>query len=174
MNRSAILTMLRNRTGQFVSGEELGRQLSISRTAVSKQIQKLRLEGYDIESTVSQGHRLLRLPDLLRPEEVCPRLTTNIMGSEIYYFSEIGSTNDEAKKTGDYWLPRRNTGHYRDPVGGAWPSFTQMVFPCGKGNLVFRRVTTTFSAAGSPQVHIDGGGGPEPGNTGYNRHSVRY
>jgi len=98
MNRSAILTMLRNRTGQFVSGEELGRQLSISRTAVSKQIQKLRLEGYDIESTVSQGHRLLRLPDLLRPEEVCPRLTTNIMGSEIYYFSEIGSTNDEAKK----------------------------------------------------------------------------
>lgn len=98
MTRSVILEVLRNRTGQFVSGEELGRKLNVSRTAVSKQIQKLRQEGYDIESTVSQGHRLKRLPDLLRPEEVCPRLTTQLLGSEIYYFSEIGSTNDEAKK----------------------------------------------------------------------------
>ena len=98
MTRSAILEMLRSHTGQFVSGEELGKKLNISRTAVSKQIQKLRQEGYDVESTASQGHRLLRLPDLLRPEEVCPRLRTQIMGSEIYYFSEVGSTNDEAKK----------------------------------------------------------------------------
>jgi BirA family biotin operon repressor/biotin-[acetyl-CoA-carboxylase] ligase len=98
MNRSAILEMLRSRTGQFVSGEELGRQLNISRTAVSKQIQKLRQNGYDIESTVSQGHRLRCLPDLLRPEEVRPRLTTRILGSELHYFSEIGSTNDEGKK----------------------------------------------------------------------------
>lgn len=98
MNRSAILDVLRSRTGQFVSGEELGRQLNISRTAVSKQIQKLRQSGYDIESTASQGHRLRQLPDLLRPEEVCPRLTTRILGSEIHYYSEIGSTNDEAKK----------------------------------------------------------------------------
>ena len=98
MNRSAILDMLRSRTGQFVSGEELGRQLNISRTAVSKQIQKLRQSGYDIESTVSQGHRLRQLPDLLRPEEVCPRLTTRILGSEIHYYSEIDSTNNAAKK----------------------------------------------------------------------------
>ena len=98
MNRSAILDMLRSRTGQFVSGEELGRQLNISRTAVSKQIQKLRQSGYDIESTVSQGHRLRQLPDLLRPEEVCPRLTTRILGSEIHYYTEIDSTNNEAKK----------------------------------------------------------------------------
>ena len=98
MNRSAILDMLRSRTGQFVSGEELGRQLNISRTAVSKQIQKLRQSGYDIESTVSQGHRLRQLPDLLRPEEVCPRLTTRILGSEIHYFTEIDSTNNAAKK----------------------------------------------------------------------------
>jgi len=96
--RSAILEVLRNRTGEFVSGEELGKKLNVSRTSVSKQIQKLRQEGYDVESTVSQGHRLKRLPDLLRPEEVCPRLTTQILGTEIYYFSEIGSTNDEAKK----------------------------------------------------------------------------
>ena len=98
MLRSDILSMLRDNTGKFVSGEEIGRRFSVSRTAVSKQIQKLRLEGYDIESAVSQGHRLRRLPDLLRPEEICPRLTTKIFGREIHYFSHLGSTNDEAKK----------------------------------------------------------------------------
>ena len=98
MVRSAILEMLRSHTGQSVSGEELGRRLGISRTAVSKQIQKLRQKGYDIESTVSQGHRLRQLPDLLRPEEVRPRVTTRILGSELHYFPQIGSTNDEAKK----------------------------------------------------------------------------
>jgi len=98
MNRSSILEMLRSRPGQLVSGVELGKQLNISRVAVSKQIQRLRKEGYDIESTASMGHCLKRLPDLLRPEEVYPRLTTKILGREICYFSSIASTNDEAKK----------------------------------------------------------------------------
>ena len=98
MIRSTILAMLRSKTGQFVSGEELGRQLNVSRTAISKQIQKLRHEGYGIESTVSQGHRLISLPDLLRPDEVRSQLTTEVLGKEVIYFSQIGSTNDEAKK----------------------------------------------------------------------------
>ncbi len=98
MLRSDILSMLRDKIGDFVSGEELGRRFNVSRTAVGKQIQKLRLEGYDIESTVSQGHRLRNLPDLLRPEEVCPKLATGKFGCELHYFSSIGSTNNEAKK----------------------------------------------------------------------------
>lgn len=98
MVRNKILAILRLKQGESVSGEDLGRQMKISRTAVSKQIQKLRQEGYQIESTVSQGHRLVALPDLLRPEEVRSRLTTTIMGQELVYFSEVGSTNDEAKK----------------------------------------------------------------------------
>ena len=98
MLRSDILSLLRTNTGKFISGEEIGRQFNVSRTAVGKQIQKLRLAGYDIESAVSTGHRLRNLPDLLRPEEVCPRLTTEIFGSELHYFSRIDSTNDAAKK----------------------------------------------------------------------------
>ena len=98
MVRSAILEMLRCQSGKFVSGEELGRRLNISRTAVSKQIQKLRQEGYGIDSTVSQGHRLISLPDLLRPDEVLSCLKTKIFGQELVYFSQLGSTNDEAKK----------------------------------------------------------------------------
>ncbi len=133
MNRSVILEMLRTRVGQFVSGEELGKQLGISRTAVSKQIQKLRQEGYAVESTVSQGHRLLRLPDLLRPEEVCPRLTTQILGRELFYFSEIGSTNDEAKKRAVAGCPEGTLVITETQLGGRGRLSRGWFSPIGKG-----------------------------------------
>lgn len=98
MIRSDILSVLRQNVGNSVSGEKLGRQFNVSRAAIGKQIQRLRREGYDIESTTNQGHRLRCLPDLLRPEEVEPGLTTQILGRKIHYFSELATTNDEAKK----------------------------------------------------------------------------
>ena len=141
MNRSTILAMLRSRTGQFVSGEELGRQLNISRVAVSKQIGKLRLEGYDIESTASQGHRLKQLPDLLRPEEVCPRLTTHILGCELNYFSEISSTNDEAKKLANAGCPEGTVVITETQLGGRGRLSRGWFSPAAKGiwfSLVLR------------------------------------
>lgn len=105
MIRSRILEILRNNAGQFVSGEELGRRLQVSRTAISKQIQKLRLEGYGIESTVSQGHRLVQLPDLLRPEEILTNLKTQVLGNKLFYFPELDSTNNEAKKAANDGCP---------------------------------------------------------------------
>ena len=141
MNRSTILAMLRSQTGQFVSGEELGRQLNISRAAVSKQIGKLRLEGYDIESTASLGHRLKQLPDLLRPEEVCPRLTTQILGRELYYFSEISSTNDEAKKLANAGCPEGTLVITETQLGGRGRLSRGWFSPVAKGiwfSLVLR------------------------------------
>lgn len=141
MNRTAILEMLRSRAGQFVSGEELGRQLRISRTAVSKQIAKLRQEGYDIESTVSQGHRLRRLPDLLRPEEVCPLLRTTVLGQEIHYFSAVGSTNDEAKKLAANGCPEGALVITEEQLGGRGRLSRGWFSPAAKGiwfSLVLR------------------------------------
>lgn len=56
-----ILELLRQ-TDAFVSGEEIGRQLSISRAAVWKGIRKLRQEGYEIEAVTNRGYRLISPP----------------------------------------------------------------------------------------------------------------
>lgn len=48
--RGRILEILRAGGQEPVSGEELSRQLDVSRTAVWKHIQALKAEGYDIES----------------------------------------------------------------------------------------------------------------------------
>ncbi len=133
MVRSKILAILRQQQGKLVSGAELGRQLQISRTAVSKQVQKLRQAGYDIESTVSQGHRLMALPDLLRPEEVRSRLTTKVLGQELVYFSEIGSTNDEAKKRAVDGCPEGTLIITETQVGGRGRLSRGWFSPVAKG-----------------------------------------
>lgn len=97
-SREVILDCLRSKKGVFVSGEELGGRLGISRVAIGNHIRKLREQGYDIESTVSQGHRLLAEPDLLLPQEICGRLTTQRFGREIHYLTSTASTSSIAKQ----------------------------------------------------------------------------
>ena len=133
MLRSDILSMLRENMGIFVSGEELGRRFSVSRAAIGKQIQRLRLEGYDIESAVSVGHRLLKSPDLLRPEEVCPQLTTGIFGKELHYFSSLGSTNDEAKKLAVSGSPEGTLVITEEQTGGRGRLSRGWFSPTAKG-----------------------------------------
>ena len=50
MSRETVLALLRAREGEYLSGEELSRQLGLSRTAVWKAVDALRREGYAIEA----------------------------------------------------------------------------------------------------------------------------
>jgi len=96
--RSKILNLLRQRAGEYLSGEEIAKQLDVSRTAVWKHIQELKQEGYAIEAHSRRGYFLRQAPDLLLPDEIRTALKTKILGQEIYYFADIDSTNNEAKK----------------------------------------------------------------------------
>ncbi|MDU2065688.1 MAG: biotin--[acetyl-CoA-carboxylase] ligase [Sporomusaceae bacterium] len=91
--RNSILELLRAHSSDYLSGEEISRQLSVSRTAVWKHIQALKQAGYEIESHTRLGYRLLLAPDRLRPEEIIPHLTTEWLGKKIFYFDEVESTN---------------------------------------------------------------------------------
>ena len=50
MTRDEVLDFLWKNADDYVSGAELARRLSLSRTAVWKAIGQLRDEGYEIES----------------------------------------------------------------------------------------------------------------------------
>ena len=89
--------MLRE-SGDYVSGQELCRQLQVSRTAVWKTICRLREDGYEIEAAAGKGYRLKGFPDSIAAEEVTSILRTRWMGRPVYYFSEISSTNLYAKQ----------------------------------------------------------------------------
>lgn len=96
--REAMLALLRQNPGRWVSGAALSRQLGVSRTAVWKQVEALRRVGYQLEAQPKQGYRLLSAPDAISPQEVLPGLTTQRFGRRVEYRDTVGSTNDLAKE----------------------------------------------------------------------------
>jgi BirA family biotin operon repressor/biotin-[acetyl-CoA-carboxylase] ligase len=93
---SELLQALRE--GGHISGEELGKRLKMTRTAIWKRINRLRELGYEIDSSPRRGYSLLSVPDLLLPEEIEPGLNTKSFGRPIIFYHEINSTQDAAKE----------------------------------------------------------------------------
>ena len=81
----------------YLSGEELCRQLGISRTGVWKMIRSLREAGYDIEARTNLGYRLRSAPDALTAEEIGWRLPQRD-GQLLRCFPLIDSTNTYLKQ----------------------------------------------------------------------------
>ncbi len=99
MSRRAVLACLRQREGEYLSGQELSRQLGITRAAVWKAVDALRREGYVIEGRTSQGYRLAAAPDVLTEEELRRLLgPTERVGRELHCLEQVDSTNTYAKQ----------------------------------------------------------------------------
>jgi len=98
--RAAVLKALREKDG-YVSGQEICDALNVSRTAVWKDIKKLKEDGYEIESVSNRGYRLVLAPDIITEYEIYSLLDTKWAGSELHYFSECDSTNTQAKRLAD-------------------------------------------------------------------------
>ena len=99
--REAILELVRQAPGGFVSGGRLSETLGVSRTAVWKQIEHLRQLGYRIEAVTSRGYRLQETPDLPLAEELRRGLSVRTIGREIRYLAETDSTNRQAYALGE-------------------------------------------------------------------------
>ncbi|MTI83295.1 MAG: biotin--[acetyl-CoA-carboxylase] ligase [Firmicutes bacterium] len=96
--RTDLLQLLKNNGDHYISGEQICRQLGVSRTAVWKHMEALRKMDYVIEARSNAGYRLVSVPDRLYPEEVQTDLETSVMGSEVRYSAGVVSTNENAKE----------------------------------------------------------------------------
>ena len=56
--REKVIKAILDSGDDFISGEQLSKELGISRTAVWKHIKALKEEGYNIESVNRKGYRL--------------------------------------------------------------------------------------------------------------------
>ncbi|NJF24922.1 biotin--[acetyl-CoA-carboxylase] ligase [Thermococcus sp. Bubb.Bath] len=88
-----ILSLLRER--EIVSGETLGEELGVSRTAVWKHIEELKRLEYGISSTPS-GYKLVHDPRIPYPWE---------LEVEALYYRVTKSTMDEARKLAEKGVP---------------------------------------------------------------------
>ena len=88
--RDAVLSELMNKRGEFLSGEQLAADLSVSRSAVWKAIGQLRGEGYPIEAATNRGYRLTG-GDVLSREGI--RRYLKHPEIDVHVYSSVGSTN---------------------------------------------------------------------------------
>jgi len=93
-----ILRELINNKNRYLSGQDLSAKFGISRTAVWKHINKLKEEGYIIESVTNKGYVLIESPDKLHPVEIKELLNTKFIGKDIVYLDSVDSTNSYGKR----------------------------------------------------------------------------
>ena len=96
--RNEILDYFRKADGNFVSGQQISKDLHVLRTAIWKHINVLKERGYIFESSTRKGYRLIYAPNLLTPLEIDSALHTETFGRHVVYLESTQSTNEEAKK----------------------------------------------------------------------------
>ena len=131
-----ILSFLKAHESEFLSGQDMSDILKISRVAVWKDIKKIRLLGYKIESKQNLGYRLIDSSELLLPWEITQNLNTKFLGKRVYYFDSTDSTQNFAmeiasndKENGTVVISKKQTGgrgrmkrKWKSPTGGIWMS----------------------------------------------------
>ncbi|GAB6990270.1 biotin--[acetyl-CoA-carboxylase] ligase [Paenibacillus pini] len=117
----------------FVSGEEISRSLSISRTAVWKQINKLREAGYEFEAVPHKGYRMVSKPDAIQPVALIQALGTSMMGSRLKVLGSTTSTQDEARALAEDGAPEGTLVIAEEQTGGKGRLGRKWFSPAGKG-----------------------------------------
>lgn len=82
----------------FVSGEEMSHSLGVSRSAIWKQIKKLKELGYRIESVNNKGYKIMSSPEKMIKEELMLSLGKCSLVEEVFTYDTVDSTNLEAKR----------------------------------------------------------------------------
>jgi BirA family biotin operon repressor/biotin-[acetyl-CoA-carboxylase] ligase len=93
MLRERVLHLLERNRGRIVTGGDIARLLSVSRTAVWKAIRALREDGHEIESLANSGYRLSEDSDGLSARAISDFLTTKAFGREMEILPTVPSTN---------------------------------------------------------------------------------
>ena len=91
-----LLSFFRSADRGYVSGQSLAAQAGVSRSAVWKQIRKLRDYGYGIDSVQGLGYRLVTETQNPVPWELKRILQTSFVGSDVVYLQIADSTQSTA------------------------------------------------------------------------------
>ena len=98
MSREKVLSLLLEKEGNYISGQQMSQSLGISRAAIWKAIEVLRQEGYIIESSTKKGYCLAHAPDRIREGELTVPLSGCYIGKKLLCLETVDSTNTEAKR----------------------------------------------------------------------------
>ena len=117
MLQEEVLALLKGQAAPR-SGEDMSRELGVSRAAVWKAITALREEGYVISSAPHRGYRLEASPDRLSPGELRGALAGRVIGRELICLETVDSTNSALKRRAVAGAPEGTVILSREQTGG--------------------------------------------------------
>lgn len=131
--KKTLLDMFMERPGQFLSGEEISRSLSISRTAVWKQINKLRSEGYEFEALPRLGYRMTEQPEPLDAARLTDAVGAGVFGQRIEVLRTTVSTQEDARMLAEQGAPEGTVVLAEEQSAGRGRMGKSFFSPYGKG-----------------------------------------
>lgn len=124
--KQRVLEKLDVGRGAYFSGEELGKELGVSRQAVGKAVASIKSDGYTVYAVKNRGYMMPKECDILSAQRI-----SELTGARVLAFDSVGSTNAEAAKEylsgGSCIVVSRSQTDGRRKDGGSFPS------PCDMG-----------------------------------------
>lgn len=94
--RNKLIEILANNTDTYISGERLSNKLNITRSAIWKQMNELKKDGYVIEGKSKVGYRIISFPNKLSENTLKWGLQTDWLGKRIIHKTTTPSTQQVA------------------------------------------------------------------------------
>ena len=130
--KGEILKLLKETDG-YISGQELCEKFGVSRTAVWKVINQLKEEGYEIEAVRNKGYILKGSADVLSKEEQVSTIHTKWAGTQVAFFEETDSTNNEIRRLAEQGAPHGTLAVAERQLGGKGRRGRVWTSPAGVG-----------------------------------------
>ena len=103
--KDKVLSELLLSSGEYCSGRQLAEKFGVSRTAVWKAIDHLKAQGCKIDAVTNKGYLLKEIPDIYNQKYM--ELLLEGTGFQVQHFTEIDSTNKQAKMLAGQHAPSR-------------------------------------------------------------------
>lgn len=103
--KERVLVLLEEFKGDFLSGETIGKRLKLSRSAVWKNINELKKDGFTIHGVSNKGYCLLSDCDRLSSEGICAFIDNECKNLSIHVENQVTSTNTLVKEAGACGAP---------------------------------------------------------------------
>lgn len=104
--RNKLIKLLAEDESNYVSGQQLSKELQISRAAIWKHMKKLEEDGYKIEGKTNKGYKIIEYPAKTSENTIQWGLQTKWLGQKIIHKSSLTSTQHLAHQ-----LARENAPH---------------------------------------------------------------
>ncbi len=99
--KEKLLDLFESNKGIYYSGQEIAKSLSVSRAAVWKAVEALRVDGYTIDAVPNKGYCLSEKTDILSPQGIAKYLDGNHRGLDVQVLQTVESTNGLVKEKAD-------------------------------------------------------------------------